>query len=158
MRKARLAFDEGMRGTYWIRVVLCGGIVGMAWYLLSAVLLSLFAPDLLAAVQSGAIYPRWDGAIFLAIDLMMGIWTIWLYSAIAPRYGAKPTTAVIAAVAWWIIKTLQSAKWAGLGLIPLRVILVPLGTTLVAAVLASLLGAWLYDKVDRPLAKDLAAR
>jgi len=147
-----------MRGRYWIRVALCGSIAGFVWYLLSAVLLALFAKDLLAAVQRGALYPPWDGATFLAIDVMMGIWAMWLYSAIAPHYGAKPRTAVIAGVAWWILKTLQSAKWAGLGLIPPRVILVPLGTTLVAIVVASLLGAWLYDRVDRPAAKHLVAR
>jgi hypothetical protein len=146
-----------MRGRYWIRVVLCGSIAGVVWYLLSAVLLALFAQDLLAAVQKAAPYPRWDGASLLAIDLMMGIWAMWLYSAIAPQYGAKPGTAMIAGVAWWIMKTLQSAKWAGLGLIPLRVILVPLATTLVAVLLASLLGAWLYERVDRPPAKDLVA-
>jgi hypothetical protein len=84
---------------------------------------------------------------------MMGIWAVWLYSAIAPRYGVGPRTAGIAGLAWWIIKSLQSAKWVGIGLIPQGVVLLPLATTLVAAVVASVVGGWIYDRVDQPAAK-----
>lgn len=146
-----------MRGTHWIRVVLCGLVAGVVWYLLSALFLSLFAQDLVAFVQRGGSYSRSGGALFFVIDLMMGIWAMWLYSAIVPRYGAGPRTAAIAGVAWWIIKSLQSAKWVGLGLLPREIALIPLATTLVAVLVASALGAWLYDRVDRPAAKGLAA-
>lgn len=93
-----------------------------------------------------------------AVDVVMGMWVVWFYSAIAPRYGARPTTVAIAGIAWWIIKTLQSAKWAGLGFVPLSVNLIPLAaTSLVATVLAAVAGAWLYDNVNRPAAKGLPA-
>ena len=143
-----------MRGTNWIRVVLCGCIAGVVWYLLSALFLSLFAQDLLTFVQRGGPYPRWGGPMFFAIDLMMGIWAMWLYSAIIPRYGDGPGTAVIAGVAWWTIKSLQSAKWAGLGFVPQGVVLVPLATSFVAAVAALALGAWLYRRVRIPAASS----
>jgi len=138
-----------MPSSNWIRVALCGIIAGVVWYILSAFSLSLFTQDLLAFVKGGGPYPRWGGELFFAIDLTMGIWAVWLYSAIAPRYGAGPRTACIAGVAWWTIKSLQSAKWVGIGLIPQRVVLIPLATTLVTAVVASLLGAWIYDRVDK---------
>ena len=146
-----------MRGTNWFRVVLCGFVAGVVWYLLSALSLALFAQDFLVLVQNGGPYPRSGGVFFFVIDLMMGIWAVWLYSAIAPRYGARPRTAAIAGVAWWLIKSLQSAKWVGLGLLPQGVALIPLATTLVAVLVASALGAWLYDRVDRPVAKRLVA-
>lgn len=146
-----------MRYTNWIRIVLCGIVAGVVWFLLSALFLSLFAQDFVVYVETGGPYPRWDGVFFFAIDLMMGIWAMWLYSAIAPRYGAKPTTAAIAGVVWWTIKSLQSAKWVGLGFAPQGVVLIPLATTLVAIVVASVVGAWLYDRVDRPAAKGLTA-
>jgi hypothetical protein len=57
------------------------------------------------------------GEFFFAVDIVRGISAMWLYSAIAPRYGTSPTTAAIAAVAWWTIKSLQSAKWAGLAFV-----------------------------------------
>ena len=146
-----------MRGAKWIRVVLCGVVAGVVWYLLSALSFSLFPQDLVALVQRGGPYPRAGGAFFFVIDLMMGIWAVWLYSAIVPRYGARPRTAAIAGIAWWIIKSLQSAKWVGLGLLPRADILIPLATALVAVIVASVLGAWLYDRVDRPAAKGPVA-
>ena len=140
-----------------IRVLLCGFVAGVVWFLLSAFFLSLFAENLVTFVKRGGGYPRWDGGVFFAIDLMMGIWAVWLYSAIAPRYGAGPRTAAIVGVAWWIIKSLQSAKWVGIGLIPQDLVLVPLATTLVAAVVASVAAAWIFDRVNMPAAKEPTA-
>jgi hypothetical protein len=83
---------------------------------------------------------------------------VWLYAALAPRYGARPTTAVIAGVAWWTMKTLQSAKWAGLGFVEFTKGLIPVGAmTLVSAVLASMAGAWLYNRVAVPTNGELLA-
>ena len=147
-----------MKGTNWIRLVLCGFVAGVVWNLLSAVFLSFWAPDFIASVQRSAPYPSRGGAFFFAVDVVMGIWAVWLYSAIAPRYGTKLTTAAIAGVAWWILKTLQSAKWTGLGFVALGTNLIPLaGATLVASVLASVAGAWLYSKVSEPLPRGLRA-
>ena len=135
----------------WIclRVALCGLVAGVVWYLLTVVSVSLSTPDLITSVQSRAPHPSRGGGFFFALDMLMGMWTVWLYSALAPRYGAKPTTAAIAGFAWWTMKTLQSAKWAGLGFVEFTMGLIPMGAlTLVAAVLASMAGAWLYDRVD----------
>ena len=146
-----------MRGTNWIRLVLCGFVAGVVSYLVTAVFLSLFSPDFVASVQRSAPSSRWGGEFFFGVDIVMGIWAIWLYSAIVPRYGARPTTAAIAGVAWWTIKSLQSAKWAGLGFVPPGVVvLIALAAmSLIAAVVASVVGAWLYDRVDRPAAKGV---
>jgi hypothetical protein len=147
-----------VRGTEWIRLVLCGFVAGVVWNLVSVVFLALFAPDFVTSVQSIAPHPPRGGEFFFAVDVVMGIWAVWLYSAIAPRYGARPTTAAIAGVAWWVLKSLQSAKWAGLGFVALGTDFIPLAaTTLVATVLASLAGVWLYTKVNVPSAKDLPA-
>ena len=77
------------------------------------------AQDFMAVVETGDPHTRWGGGIYFGIDLMMGIWTMWLYSAIAPRYGAEAKAAAIAGIAWWAIKSLQSE-----------------------------IGAWLYQKVE----------
>jgi len=147
-----------MKGSYWVRVVLCGFVAGVAWNLVSLVSLSLFAPDFVASVQRSAPHPSMGGEFFFAIDLAMGIWAVWLYSAIAPPYGARPITVAIAGVAWWILKTLQSAKWAGLGFVELGPEVLLLGVaTLAAAVLASGVGAWLYRKVSESAQHAAAA-
>jgi multidrug transporter EmrE-like cation transporter len=144
-------------GSKWIRIILCGFVTGVVWYILATVPLFFFARDLLTAIERGVAYPKWDGGILFAVDLLMGIWAVWLYTAVVSRYGARPGTAAIAGVAWWFIKSLQSAKWAGMGLIPARVILIPLSTTLVAAVAASMAGAWLYERVDKPARNVVSA-
>jgi hypothetical protein len=133
----------------WLRVAVCGLVAGVVWHLLAGVAVSLSAPELIASVQSGAPHPGRGGGYFFALDMLMGIWAVWLYSALTPRYGAKPTTAAIAGFAWWTMKTLQSAKWAGLGFVEFSRSLVPVGAmTLAAAVIASMAGAWVYDRVD----------
>lgn len=136
-----------MKGTKWMRVALCGFVTGVIWNLLSVVVLVILAPGLVASVQQRAPHPAQDGAFFFAIDVMMGTWAVWLYSAIAPTYGRKARAVAITGVAWWILKTLQSAKWAGLGFVELGSNLVPLGVaTLAATLLASVAGAWLYSR------------
>ena len=146
-----------MRGTAWMRIVLCGFVTGVVWFLVSVVFLSFLAPDFVTSAQQGAPYSDWGGAFFFGVDVAMGIWAVWLYSAIAPRYGAKPTTAALVGVAWWTIKSLQSAKWAALGFVQPTGVLIGLAlASLVAAVVASMVGAGLYDKVDRPAARDPA--
>jgi len=136
-----------MRDANWIRIVLCGFVAGVVWNLLSAVALSVFSPGFVASVQRGALYPPLGGEVFFAVDVVMGVWAMWLYSAIAPRYGARLTTVAIAGVAWWIMKTLQSVKWAALGFVALSPNLMLLAVTSLLATLAAS-GAWLYDKAN----------
>jgi hypothetical protein len=148
-----------MKGTLWIRLALCGFVAGVIWNLLSVLFLATVAPEFVASIQRTAPHPAQGGAFFFAIDLLMGVWAVWLYSAIAPRYGAKPATAAIAGIAWWILKTLQSAKWAGLGFVELGPTVILLGlATLGATILASAAGIWLYSKVGAPSPPDLSAR
>ena len=146
-----------MKSPNWIRITLCGFVAGVIWNLLSVAFLAIFAPDFVASVQRAAPYPAQGGVFFFAVDVLMGVWAVWLYSAIAPRYGAELSTMATAGVAWWILKTLQSSKWAGLGFVALGPHLLPLGVaTLGATLLASVVGAWLYAK-GGPAPNDLAA-
>jgi len=140
-----------MRRQVWLRLALCGLVAGAVWYLSSAVLLALLTPGFVSSMQGNAPYPAFGGEVFYAVDLAMGIWAVWLFSAITPRYGAGPMTAVIVGVAWWLLATLQSAKWIALGFAELGTDLLLLGVlTLGAAILASAAGAWLYRRVSEP--------
>ena len=147
-----------MKAANWIRVTLCGFVAGVIWNLLSVVFLAVLAPDFVASIQQSAPHPAQGGGFFFAIDILMGVWAVWLYSALVPRYGSKLTTMAIAGVAWWTLKTLQSAKWAGLGFVQLGPNLLPLGVaTLGATLIASLIGTWLYNSSSRPSPHDLPA-
>jgi hypothetical protein len=129
-----------------IRIVLCGLVAGVLWHLLSAMVLGALAPDVMPALRGAAIHPGRSGAFYYAIDVAMGIWAVWLYASIAPRYGAGVRTAAVAGLAWWTLRGLQSAKWAGLGLLAPDTSYAPLAAgSLLAALVAALAGARLYD-------------
>jgi hypothetical protein len=133
----------------WLRILLCGIVAGVIWYLLSALLLAWFARPFLEWAQAGGPGARLSGAGWFAIDLAMGIWVAWLYAVLVPRFGAHPRTALIAGLAWWVLKSLQSAKWAGLGLLPGALIPAPLIVSLAASLAAAAAAAWLYDGLGR---------
>jgi hypothetical protein len=147
-----------MKDNNWIRLVLCGFVAGVAWHLLSVVFMSIFAPDFAASLERAAPHQALGGWFFYVVDLAMGTWAVWLYSAIAPRYGKRATAVATTGIAWWILKTLQSAKLAGLGFIEVSPALVPLAlATLAAAVLATFVGAGLYRKVSESSLSNLPA-
>jgi hypothetical protein len=130
----------------WIRVLLGGFIAGVVWHLLSAAMLTIMGGDFLAAIegvrQQGAV----NGAVFYSLDIAMGLWAVWLYAAIRPRFGPGIRTAVLTGIAWWLIKSLQSAKWVAVGFISPRVIVAPLVVTLFAIIVATLAGTWPYEE------------
>lgn len=134
----------------WLRILLCGLVTGVTWFMLDAILLSAFARPFVAwigATNGGA---RWNTGVDFGIDLAMGVWAMWMYSVLRAHHRSGVRTAVVTGVSWWVIKTLQSAKWASLGLIPIGLIPLPLVVTLFAAIGASVVGGQLYDRVKLP--------
>jgi hypothetical protein len=132
----------------WPRVFLCGLVAGGVWTLLSVTLLAFVGGDFLAAVRddhqrtpSGGLH-----VFLLFSNLAAGLWAMWLYAAIRPRYGPGPKAAVRAGLAWWVIVSMQSAKWVALLCISPAAVLIPLAATLPAIVGATLAGAWFYEK------------
>lgn len=86
-------------------------------------------------------------AIFVALDFLFGIYLVWLYAAIRPRFGAGPRTAVIAGVGYWVLfGLLHALSEAPMGLFPMNLTISTTAVTLVEAVLATLVGAKLYTE------------
>lgn len=103
---------------HFFGLFLCGLVCGTLWSLLSSTFLAAFASeDFLSLAAQGGGYGRWSGEFFFLIDLAMGIWIIWLYSVLLTRNSGSLASALMAALAFWVIKTLQSAKmgrpWPG---------------------------------------------
>lgn len=128
----------------WPRVFLCGLVVGGVWTLFSVTLLALVGEGFLTAVRNGRQNPSGPSAglnLFLIFaNLAAGLWAMWLYIAIRPRYGPGPKTAVWAGLAWWLIASMQSVKWVALLSVPSAVALIPLAATLPAIIVATLVG------------------
>ena len=136
----------------WTRVLLGGliaGVVGnVLWF---ATWRPLVGPSLKAAlVALGRPMQETIGTTVLGVVLgfVVGILAIWLYAAIRPRYGAGPGTAVLAGVAAGLLYgVFPDIGWGlTLRLIPARVWVGDAVFTLVAMVIATLLGAWVYKE------------
>jgi hypothetical protein len=140
---------EGAMGRInWGRVLLCGLVAGLVWTLLSSVLTTFVGYDFVAAVPGGRLSaPRVGLVVFLFIvNLVMGIWAMWLYAAIRPGYGPGPKTAAVAGFSWWVISSLIDATWGTFGFVPPKVLLAPMAASLPALIVAAVVGAWRYKE------------
>jgi hypothetical protein len=137
-----------MREFNWARVFVCGLVIGGIWTLLSVILLAFVADDFLSAVRNArsSAPSRGLSILLLVLNLAAGVWAMWLYAVIRPWYGSGMKTAIIAGLAWWVSVSMQSAKWVILLAIPLEFTLAPLVATLPSIILATMIGAWLYEK------------
>lgn len=89
---------------------------------------------------------------FVVLMFLVGIFTVWLYAAIRPRYGAGPKTAVCAGLAVWIIYYLLGFGSSLLfGIFPAKLVLTSIIWGVVEMILAALAGAWPY-KEEEPAA------
>ena len=132
----------------WGRVFLCGLVAGGVWTLLSVTLLALVGGDFVDAVPGGRLNVPSGGlqAFLLLSNFAAGIWAMWLYAAIRPRYGPGPKTALVAGLAWWFIVSLQSGKWVALLSVHPKAVLTLLATTLPAIIVSAVVGAWPYEE------------
>ena len=118
----------------------------MVWTVLSAISAWYLGADFNAAVGGNKILaPGLDLVTsLLALNLAGGIWAMWLYAAIRPRYGAGAKTAVVTGLSWWLVGTLADATWASFGLVPVKSFLPLSAAALPEMIVAAIAGAWLY--------------
>ena len=133
----------------WRRVFLCGSGAGLAWSFQSVPLLVLFGGEIVEAVPRPLVTVDRIGSFTL--NVVAGIWAVWLYAAIRPRYRAGPMTAAIAGFSWWLIAMIASWQWVDLGFIrfPLVGLMMASLPTLIAV---TMVGAWSYERKDPPIA------
>lgn len=128
-------------GVLW--VVVYEALGGTIWWLF------LRAGSIAAVESLGRPIPATVGFLgfSLLLGLAVGIFALWLYAAIRPRYGPGPKTAVRTALAVWVIVGLiPTAFWFRLLLLPTGLLAGMLAGSLVGAVVATLVGAWLYQE------------
>ena len=132
----------------WVRVFVCGVVTGVIWTVLSAISTWYVGADFNSAVPGNKIFAPSAGlaAFLLTLNLAGGIWAMWLYAAIRPRYGAGPKTAALAGVSWWVVTTLADATWGSFRLVPVKALLPLSAVALPELIVAVLVGAWLYKE------------
>jgi len=80
---------------------------------------------------------------------MVGLFAIWLYAAIRPRYGAGLKTAIVAGAAVWALGYVANTiPAAAMHIFPRRLLALGLVAGLVEALVATVLGAWLYKEAS----------
>ncbi len=130
----------------WPGLAACGLLTGAVWTVLSAMTTALIGGGFNAAVGGNKLLAPGAGlaSFLLVVNLCGGIWAMWLYAAIRPRYGAGPRTAVIAGLAWWIVSTLADATWGSFGFVPVKALLPLSLVSLPEMTMAVICGAWRY--------------
>ena len=84
---------------------------------------------------------------FIPSNFLVGIAGVWLYVGIRPRYGAGSKTAILAGLGVWLVFwVIPTMALMPLTLFPNRLLVTVIGVGLMDAVLAILLGAWLYKE------------
>ena len=130
----------------WPRVVLCGLVTGVAFTLMSIVLLGALGNDFLAIVARnapvGAGAPK-TGPVLYLLTVAAGIWAMWLYSIVRPGCASNIKAGAVVGIAWWVIASLQSWKLVALLGIPPTAWL-PLSLNAVLCIVAAMLGGSLY--------------
>jgi hypothetical protein len=131
----------------WTRVILGGLVAGLIInvfeWLLNGVII---AKDMEAAMSTlGRQVGGGALAMFTVWGFLVGIFAVWLYAAIRPRYGAGAKTALCAGAAvWGLGYLLASVTPIALNLFPARLMVIGLAVGLVEVLVGTLAGAWLY--------------
>ena len=133
----------------WGRVFLCGLVSGVVWGVISGPVLLVIGQDFLAAIPVGNFFsPLQPGlvAFYSLLWFVMGVWMMWLYAAIRPRYGPGPKTAAIAGLATAVFGVLADAVWVSMGVVPVEVVVAPVVAAVPILIVAAMAGAWLYKE------------
>lgn len=86
-------------------------------------------------------------AAFVAMTLLLGFATVWLYAAIRPRFGPGPKTAIVAGLVVWALSYLHLAITMGvLGINSMGMVVVAIMWSAVEMLVAASVGGYLYTE------------
>ena len=137
----------------WTRVFLGGLLAGVVLIILGYITLAIYLRDILdpefAAIGLPVQQTIGFQTFWIVFNLISGILAIWIYSAIRPRYGAGPKTAICAGLTVWALQGLSyDVISASFGLFQAKAVIADALTTLVMYVVATLVGAWIYKEQE----------
>lgn len=131
------------------RVILGGLVAGLVLNVFDFVMYGVvLRADMEAALQ--AIGKTMEGQpiwLYVVLDFLFGIWLVWLYAMIRPRYGPGPRTAITAGLFVWVgLGLLHAISEAPMGIMSTRLWAIVVVVYLVAAPLAAVAGAKFYQE------------
>jgi hypothetical protein len=140
-----------MMGKINMQKVLVGGfIAGVVLNVVDYVLYGVVLKDQMAAAMTALGKPPMSNAQipwFVVLDLVAGIFLVWMYAAVRPRFGPGPGTAVKAGLAvWFVAGLLNSLFMWPMNLMPHNLMIVTTLVMLVEFPLAAVVGAKFYTE------------
>lgn len=141
---------EAMGRINWPRVFLGGLLAGVVYLASGGVISLMFISRWNAWLETLGLEPQGFrpelGAGFFTLDCFIGIWIVWLYVSIRPRYGPGPKTALVAGLAVWVIFGIGNLFFVMLGVLPLGLTALTHACFLLPSLLCAVAGAWLYQE------------
>jgi hypothetical protein len=136
------------------RVVLGGIVAGIVGNILGYIVDDVLLASQWAAGMRALGRPDFTAnqiVSFVLLGLAYGVFVVWLYAAIRPRYGAGPKTAVYAGLMAWAIGTLlpNAGFMSVTGLFPAGLTVMTTLGGIVESVAAALAGAAIYKEAAR---------
>lgn len=126
--------------------LVCGLILSIGEFVLNSVVLKAQMEEFVRKLGLTPPEPKALVGLFV-ITFLMGIFIVYLYAAIRPRYGPGPKTAICAGLlAWFCVYFYNNAVGLALGFIPVNVFMIAVVWGAVQYMLAALAGAWLYKE------------
>jgi hypothetical protein len=131
--------------------VLIGGLIaGVFLNIVDYVQFGVVLKNQMAAAMQAIGKPAMSNAqipYFVVLDFVAGIFLVWLYAAIRPRFGAGPATAAKAGIAAWFVGGLLVTlfMWP-MGMMPHNLMITTTVVGLVSWTLATVIGAKFYTE------------
>ena len=126
--------------------VLAGLVVNIGEYFLNTSILGKLMEASLQALNSPQVGNE-GMAFYVVLGFAVGIFAIWVYAAIRPRFGAGPMTAICAGLMVWFLASLYaSAAIMPLHFFPRRMLLYGAIWEFFQFPIAVLVGAWIYKE------------
>jgi len=135
----------------WTRVILggllAGFIVNICEYLVNGLILSSQWAAAMKALNKSSEMGIGVISGFWLWGFLIGLYALWLYVTIRPRFGPGPKTAMIAGVAVWVPGSLLAMITpTALHLFRYRLIAIGVVVGLVEIVIGTIVGAWFYKE------------
>ena len=135
----------------WTRVILGGLLAGLIINIIDSIVSGVILEQLWteAMVRLNLSPAMGPGVItaFWVMGFLWGLYALWLYVTIRPRFGPGPKTALITAVAVWIPAGLLSmVPPAVMHMFRYRLVAATVLVSLLELIAGTLIGAWIYKE------------
>ena len=140
------------------RVFLGGLLAGVAFIVLGFASYFIYLGNAWKSAMETLGFPMTETAAMYISSIIacfvVGILAVWLYAAIRPRFGAGAKTAVLAGFIFWILSILLPyLSFGSTGMFPVDLLVIDGIIGLVVLVVATLLGAWIYQEPSKQYPK-----